>query len=177
MKSTHAFSFSLSPCDHLAEETDINRHGRYVTALRPNAFQLWPHFFRRPTSRPRLSLRGDTLSQMLAHLNVHAGTKGIVVDDAFGIPTMAILERMGGSGRLIHIHEPVEPCIDALQVWPLDHPLRAPLRILPATRVETEMHHPPEVEDEKDVKRIDRREKILEQIKTQKELHAGGFDL
>jgi len=50
-----------------------------------------------------LSLRIDTLSQMMNLGNVRPGGRYIVVDDASGMVVSAVLERLGGNGRLITI--------------------------------------------------------------------------
>ncbi|KAI9462425.1 Gcd10p-domain-containing protein [Lactarius psammicola] len=48
-------------------------------------------------------LRIDTLSQMMNLGNVRPGGRYIVVDDASGMVVSAVLERLGGNGRLITI--------------------------------------------------------------------------
>lgn len=50
-----------------------------------------------------LGLRVDTLSQMMNLGNARPGGRYIVVDDASGMLVCAVLERLGGNGRLITI--------------------------------------------------------------------------
>lgn len=50
-------------------------------------------------------MRIDTLSQLLSLANVHANSKLLVVDDTQGLLVASCLERMGGFGQLVAIHE------------------------------------------------------------------------
>jgi tRNA (adenine-N(1)-)-methyltransferase non-catalytic subunit len=50
-------------------------------------------------------LRIDTLSQLLSMANIHSNSKVLVVDDTQGMIVTSILERMGGLGTVVGVHE------------------------------------------------------------------------
>lgn len=51
------------------------------------------------------NIRVDTFSQMLSLSNAHAGSRILCVDDIGGLLALGILERMGGVGELVCLHD------------------------------------------------------------------------
>ncbi|KAJ7610777.1 Gcd10p family-domain-containing protein [Roridomyces roridus] len=72
------------------------------TTIEPTLFNVCDYWFNKDQTRIR-DIRVDALSQMLNLANIRPGGKYIAVDDASGLVVSGILERMGGSGRLITI--------------------------------------------------------------------------
>jgi tRNA (adenine-N(1)-)-methyltransferase non-catalytic subunit len=66
------------------------------------------HYFAR-SPQNILSLREDTLSQLLTLSNVRPGGRYLVVDDTGGLVTAALLERMGSDGRVMSFVESDSP--------------------------------------------------------------------
>lgn len=56
-----------------------------------------------------LGLRIDVLAQLLLRANVHAGVNVLCVDSAYGLPTAAVLERLGGMGCCVQLHAGSQP--------------------------------------------------------------------
>ena len=63
--------------------------------MQPTLFNVCEYWFAKDQTRI-LSLRVDTLSQMMNLGNVRPGGRYIVVDDASGMVVSAMLERLGG---------------------------------------------------------------------------------
>jgi tRNA (adenine-N(1)-)-methyltransferase non-catalytic subunit len=68
---------------------------KYVTPLAPTIHNLCEYWWQLEPRRIR-DLRPDTLAQMLAVGNIRPGSRVLVVDDASGLLTAAIVERLGG---------------------------------------------------------------------------------
>jgi len=60
------------------------------------------------STQKAMSLREDSLSQILAYANVYAGSQPLLFD-SLGITTAAVLERMGGFGRLMSVFTSQDP--------------------------------------------------------------------
>ncbi|KAN0125033.1 Gcd10p family domain containing protein [Russula decolorans] len=72
------------------------------TTVQPTLFNVCEYWFTKDQTRI-LSMRIDTLSQTMNLGNVRPGGRYIVVDEASGMVVSALLERLGGNGRLIAI--------------------------------------------------------------------------
>lgn len=83
------------------------RFAKIVQPLYPNALNLCEYYLEKNPLKTR-ELRKDTLSQMMSHANIHAGGKYLVVDDVGGLIVGAILERLGGSGVVVALHQTVQ---------------------------------------------------------------------
>ncbi|WAR18639.1 TRM6-like protein [Mya arenaria] len=66
------------------------------------------------------NLRVDSLAQMLTMGNVRAGSTVLVVDSCLGLVTAAVLERLGGFGRVVSFYQGDSPLKATLQ--PFDFP-------------------------------------------------------
>jgi len=78
------------------------KYSKSFTTVQPTLFNVCEYWFAKDQARI-LSLRIDTLSQMMNLGNVRPGGRYVVVDDASGMVVSAVLERLGGNGRLITI--------------------------------------------------------------------------
>ncbi|KAI8971062.1 Gcd10p family-domain-containing protein [Pilobolus umbonatus] len=74
------------------------------TPVRPTMYTIAKYFFQKNPDKIRY-LRVDTLSHMLSLANVRAYSKLLVVDDTQGLIVTSILERMGGFGKVVAVHE------------------------------------------------------------------------
>lgn len=70
-----------------------------VTPLAPTPNNLMEYYHAR-TPATILSLRRDTLSQLLNLANIRPGGRYLVIDDCGGLLIGSILERLGGHGRI-----------------------------------------------------------------------------
>ncbi|KAG1058055.1 hypothetical protein G6F43_000133 [Rhizopus delemar] len=77
---------------------------KVFTPIRPSLYTITDYFFNKNPEKIK-HLRIDTLSQLLSLSNVHANSKMLVVDDTQGLIVSAMLERMGGFGQLVAVHE------------------------------------------------------------------------
>ncbi|KAH9004313.1 Gcd10p-domain-containing protein [Lactarius hatsudake] len=78
------------------------KYSKSFTTVQPTLFNVCEYWFVKDQTRI-LGLRVDTLSQMMNLGNARPGGRYIVVDDASGMLVCAVLERLGGNGRLITI--------------------------------------------------------------------------
>ncbi|KAJ7651649.1 Gcd10p family-domain-containing protein [Mycena polygramma] len=78
------------------------RYSKTFTTIEPTLFNVCDYWFNKDQNRIR-DIRVDTLSQILNLANIRPGGRYLAVDDASGLVVSGILERMGGSGRLITI--------------------------------------------------------------------------
>ncbi|KAH9064089.1 Gcd10p-domain-containing protein [Lactarius vividus] len=78
------------------------KYSKSFTTVQPTLFNVCEYWFVKDQMRI-LGLRVDTLSQMMNLGNARPGGRYIVVDDASGMLVCAVLERLGGNGRLITI--------------------------------------------------------------------------
>ncbi|KZV70983.1 Gcd10p-domain-containing protein [Peniophora sp. CONT] len=72
------------------------------TTVEPTIYNIAEYWFNKDPGRIR-DMRVDTLSQMLNLGNIRPGGRYLAVDDVSGIMVTAMLERLGGEGRLITI--------------------------------------------------------------------------
>ncbi|KAI0004192.1 Gcd10p-domain-containing protein [Russula compacta] len=78
------------------------KYSKSFTTVQPTLFNVCGYWFSKDQTRI-LGMRIDTLSQMMNLGNVRPGGRYIVVDEASGMVVSALLERLGGNGRLITI--------------------------------------------------------------------------
>lgn len=77
---------------------------KVFTPIRPTIYSITDYFFTKNPDKLR-NIRVDTLSQLLTMANVRANAKLLVVDDTQGLIVSSCLERMGGYGKLVAIHD------------------------------------------------------------------------
>ncbi|KAI0307945.1 Gcd10p-domain-containing protein [Multifurca ochricompacta] len=80
----------------------VAKYSKSFTTVQPTLFNVCEYWFTKDQTRI-LGIRIDTLSQMMNFGSVRPGGRYITVDDASGILVSAVLERLGGTGRLITI--------------------------------------------------------------------------
>ncbi|TFY81522.1 hypothetical protein EWM64_g2491 [Hericium alpestre] len=78
------------------------KFSKSFTTIEPSLYNVCEFWFNKDQNRIR-DIRIDTLSQMMNFANIRPGGRYLAVDDASGLVVSAILERLGGSGRLITI--------------------------------------------------------------------------
>ncbi|XP_006454143.1 hypothetical protein AGABI2DRAFT_147510 [Agaricus bisporus var. bisporus H97] len=155
------------------------------TTLPPTLYNVCEYWFGKDQARLR-DIRVDTLSQLLSLGNVRPKGRYIVVDDASGVVVSAVLERMGGDGRLITIHDsespPPYPVMNNMNFsakitnvlsslnWATADEEYAP--ILPPSEVSE-----PSVKSERQKSRLNKRKALTEHLhSTRQELFDGEFD-
>ncbi|CAG8578324.1 6217_t:CDS:10 [Funneliformis mosseae] len=80
------------------------KFSRVFTPVRPTLYSVWEYFFSKNPGKIR-DMRIDTLSQILTLVNVRADTKLLVVDDTQGLVITGVMERLGGYGTILGIHD------------------------------------------------------------------------
>lgn len=80
------------------------KHLKLFTPLPPSVAVMAEYHFERSPEKVR-GLRVDALAQMLSFAGVAPGGRYLVVDGTSGLLTAACLDRMGGHGRLLAIHD------------------------------------------------------------------------
>jgi tRNA (adenine-N(1)-)-methyltransferase non-catalytic subunit len=92
---------------------ESSRYTQAVTPLAPTLNNMIDyHLARAPQNI--LSIRRDTISQLLNLASIRPGGRYLLVDDTSGLVLAAILERMGGSGRIMVLSENESP-----PAWPI----------------------------------------------------------
>ncbi|THV07472.1 Gcd10p-domain-containing protein [Dendrothele bispora CBS 962.96] len=161
------------------------KYSKSFTTIEPTLFNVCEYWFNKDQNRIR-DIRPDTLSQMLNLANINPGGKYIVVDDASGLVVSAVLERMGGHGRLITICDtdspPAYPVMINMNFKP---DIVAPLVSLNwATSQEdyapvgppSEVP-PEEIRSDRQKQRLRKRKLVNDALeKTREELFTGEFD-
>ncbi len=84
------------------------KHLKLFTPFPPSAHNICSWQFAKDPQRIR-GFRIDSLAQMLNLGDVRSGGRYMVVDDTSGLLTGAVLERMGGEGTLLLIHDADSP--------------------------------------------------------------------
>ncbi|RXK41998.1 hypothetical protein M231_00719 [Tremella mesenterica] len=79
-----------------------------VIPIAPTIQNMLQHYATR-APQSILYLRDDTMSQMLVLANIRPGGKYLVVDDTGGLVTAAVIDRMGGEGRIMLFNENDSP--------------------------------------------------------------------
>ncbi|KAK0544492.1 tRNA (adenine(58)-N(1))-methyltransferase non-catalytic subunit trm6 [Tilletia horrida] len=84
------------------------KHMKLFTALHPDPFTLCAYHFERAPEKIRY-LRPDALAHCLAYGSIRPGGRYIVVDGIGGLLAGAVLERLGGQGRVLVINDADSP--------------------------------------------------------------------
>ncbi|KAF9454191.1 Gcd10p-domain-containing protein [Macrolepiota fuliginosa MF-IS2] len=161
------------------------KYFKTFTTLAPTLHNVCEYWFLKDQARLR-DIRMDTLSQLLNLGGVRPGGRYIVVDDASGVVVSAMLERMGGEGRIITIHDsespPPYPVMTNMNFssevthimsslnWATADESYAP--ILPSSEVATQ-----DVKSERQKSRLNKRKAMTNHLhSTRQELFDGEFD-
>ncbi|OJT09001.1 tRNA (adenine(58)-N(1))-methyltransferase non-catalytic subunit TRM6 [Trametes pubescens] len=78
------------------------KYSKHFTVIEPTLFNVCQYWFNKDQNRLR-DIRPDSLAQIVNLANIRPGGRYIAVDDASGVVVSAILDRMGGEGRLVTI--------------------------------------------------------------------------
>lgn len=107
------------------------------TPVRPTINTIVDYFFTKNPDKIK-HLRVDTLSQLLCLANVHANNKMLVVDDTQGLIVASVLERMGGYGQVVAIHEGDHHNYDILRYMNFSKEIQDTLYTVPFALVDPE---------------------------------------
>ncbi|KAH9897769.1 Gcd10p-domain-containing protein [Cubamyces lactineus] len=78
------------------------KYSKSFSVIEPTMHNVCEYWFNKDQNRLR-DIRPDTLAQMINLASIRPGGRYIAVDDASGVVVSAILDRLGGQGRLITI--------------------------------------------------------------------------
>ncbi|KAI0652487.1 Gcd10p-domain-containing protein [Trametes meyenii] len=78
------------------------KYSKSFSVIEPTLYNVCEYWFNKDQNRLR-DIRMDTLAQLTSLANIRPGGRYIAVDDASGVVVSAILDRLGGQGRLITI--------------------------------------------------------------------------
>ncbi|KAF7307171.1 hypothetical protein MIND_00510700 [Mycena indigotica] len=162
------------------------KYSKTFTTVEPTLFNVCEYWFNKDPDRVR-DIRIDALSQILNMANIRPGGRYIAVDDASGLIVSGILDRMGGSGRLITIgnadsppaypimvtmnfnEETVSPVLSSLN-WATADESHTPL--VPPVDVPSD-----QIKSDRQKSRLNKRKFALDALNnTREELFAGNFD-
>ncbi|KAJ7293039.1 Gcd10p family-domain-containing protein [Mycena rebaudengoi] len=162
------------------------KYSKSFTTIEPTLFNVCEYWFTKDQNRIR-DIRVDALSQILNMANIRPGGRYLAVDDASGLIVSGILERMGGSGRLITIchtdsppaypvmvnmnfkNEMVTPVLSSLN-WATAQPNYTPLG--PPVDLP-----PDEIKSDRQKSRLNKRKAASDLLNgTREELFSGEFD-
>lgn len=110
---------------------------KVFTPVRPTINTITEYFFNKNPDKIR-NLRVDTLSQLLCLANVHANSKLLILDDTQGLIVASVLERMGGYGQLVAIHEGDHHNYDVLRYMNYPKPVQNVLHTVPFAMLDPE---------------------------------------
>ncbi|KAL7313037.1 tRNA (adenine(58)-N(1))-methyltransferase non-catalytic subunit trm6 [Mucor circinelloides] len=155
------------------------------TPVRPTISTINDYFFSKNPDKIK-HMRIDTLSQLLSMANVRANSKLLVVDDTQGLVVSSCLERMGGFGQLVAIHEGDHHNYDILRYMNFSKAVQSVFHPVPMTMIDQSIPNDPfdilteEQEaalSENDTISYSRRKAAWEaRVKCRKALHEGNFD-
>ncbi|KAG2189980.1 hypothetical protein INT46_003283 [Mucor plumbeus] len=155
------------------------------TPVRPTINTINDYFFTKNPDKIK-HMRIDTLSQLLSMANVHANSKLLVVDDTQGLIVSSCLERMGGFGQLVAIHEGDHHNYDILRYMNFSKSVQNVFHPVPMTMIDQTIPNDPfEILTDQQVLELsendtisyDRRKAAWEtRVKCRKTLHEGNFD-
>ncbi|KAI8971896.1 Gcd10p family-domain-containing protein [Mycotypha africana] len=158
---------------------------KVFTPIKPTMSSIAEYFFNKNPEKIKY-LRIDTLSQLLSMANVRANSKLLVVDDTQGMIVASCLERMGGHGQLVTIHEGEYHNYDVLRYVSLSKSVQSILHPVPLAMVDPEVPDEPfdVISDEEfnnlpedSQKAYTRRKAAWEfKVKSRKLLLEGNFD-
>ncbi|XP_051866599.1 tRNA (adenine(58)-N(1))-methyltransferase non-catalytic subunit TRM6 [Pristis pectinata] len=90
------------------------KYEAFITILKPTARIMAMMYHCREPGKI-CHLRYDTLAQMLAFGNIHAGCKVIVVETCAGLVLGSVMERLGGYGSVVHMYPGSMPIRAAME--------------------------------------------------------------
>ncbi|KAI8049548.1 Gcd10p family-domain-containing protein [Syncephalis plumigaleata] len=160
------------------------KFSKVFTPIRPTLHAVCDHFFTKTPSKI-MDIRLDTLSQLLTFGNVFAGTRMLVVDDAQGMLVSALLDRMGGHGQVLAIHDGENHNFDVIRYLNFPRHCTEPLRTISWDQIyntnededANEAENTTEELSEWQQRSMDRRRIRRERIQEARNLlNAGGFD-
>lgn len=105
------------------------------TPVRPTISTINDYFFSKNPDKIK-HMRIDTLSQLLSMANVRANSKLLVVDDTQGLVVSSCLERMGGFGQLVAIHEGDHHNYDILRYMNFSKAVQSVFHPVPMTMID-----------------------------------------
>ena len=117
------------------------KHAPQFTAARPSALSLCRAYFRKEPFKIQ-HMREDTLARLLTLSNVQPGSRALVVDSMNGLVLGALVERMGGVGRLMHGFNGLQPVTEALKWLNMDKERLKPIFHFPLSELAFVPHHP-----------------------------------
>lgn len=109
LKSSSSFGKRTVYSQEKIIERKKSKYMRLFTPLVPSLSTLVDYYHENKSADRIAGLRADALSQLLSFGNVGAGGRYIVVDGTNGLLTAACLERLGGEGRVLAIHDAESP--------------------------------------------------------------------
>ncbi|TIA86445.1 hypothetical protein E3P99_03674 [Wallemia hederae] len=161
---------------------------KFITLIAPTTFDVCEYHFNKNPQRIR-DLRVDTLSQMLTLANIQQGGRYLVAEDTSGLVTGAILDRLGGEGSVLLIHDADSPpSLDILDSMNFpEETVKKCVRHLNWATIEDDFEMPPLKLEAKDGgenwKSHHERDKIMKRkelfeafFNLRKEFSEGGFD-
>lgn len=162
------------------------KFSKTFATIEPTLFNVCEYWYKKDQSRLR-DVRADALSQMLNLASVRPGGRYIVVDEASGILVAGVLDRLGGSGKVVNICDiestPTYPVVQSMNFdqdmikqtlvslnWATVQQDYTP--VLPPTEVP-----PGELYSDKQIHRISKRKAVVDQLDANRqEFFSGGFD-
>lgn len=90
------------------------------------------------------SLSAESLGLVMSQANIQPGGTYLVVDDLSSVIVASMMERMGGDGTIVHLHENEHPNVDALRYMNYSEGLRSKM-IKPVNLVD--FFHPDETDN------------------------------
>ncbi|CAI2169912.1 13202_t:CDS:10 [Funneliformis geosporum] len=152
------------------------KFSRVFTPVRPTLYSVWEYFFSKNPGKIR-DMRIDTLSQILTLANVRADTKLLVVDDTQGLVITGVMERLGGYGTILGIHDGENHNYDIVRFMNFSKKVNDSLITLSWQQVFKEEAQDESTLSEKDLKYYLRRKATYERIRDAREiLWKGRFD-
>jgi tRNA (adenine58-N1)-methyltransferase non-catalytic subunit len=137
--------------------------------LRVNSLNLLDYYTAKNPERIR-ELRVDTLSQILTHANVRAGSRLLVADDTGGLLGTAICERAGKNSDIYFIHDGKTPALELMKQANITHFHTYPWYRFTEPLVEQEI-------TTDDVVAIERKQtRFAKLVQEDQAIKAGGFD-
>ncbi|KAI8637393.1 Gcd10p family-domain-containing protein [Parasitella parasitica] len=155
------------------------------TPVRPTINTINDYFISKNPEKIK-HMRIDTLSQLLSMANVRANSKLLVVDDTQGLIVSSCLERMGGYGQVVAIHEGDHHNYDLLRYMNLSKSAQSILYPVPMTMIDQSIPNDSfEILTDEQVLQLSRNETTSygrrkaawqNRVKCRKALHDGNFD-
>ncbi|KAI9484075.1 MAG: Gcd10p family-domain-containing protein [Benjaminiella poitrasii] len=158
---------------------------KVFTPVRPTLSTVTDYFFTKNSEKIK-HLRIDTLSILLSMANVHANSKLLVVDDTQGLIVASCLERMGGFGQVVALHEGDFHSYDILRYMNFSKSIQDTLYTVPFAMIDpTTPEEPFDALSEEEYEKLDdnhqraylRRKSAWDyKVKSRKLLFEGDFD-